>query len=58
MLTAMAAALLAISSVSAPNTWPENPPPDKIIIDVATVNGTGCPPESAASGFDSRRGCP
>ncbi|GAA4535530.1 DUF4360 domain-containing protein [Amycolatopsis samaneae] len=48
MLTAMAAALLAISSVSAPNTWPENPPPDKIIIDVATVNGTGCPPESAA----------
>ncbi|MFE0028728.1 DUF4360 domain-containing protein [Amycolatopsis sp. NPDC059021] len=48
MLTAMAAALLAISSVAAPHTWPTNPPPDKIIIDVATVNGTGCPPKSAA----------
>lgn len=48
MLTTMTAALLALSSVAAPHSWPNNPPPDKIIIDVATVNGTGCPPDSAA----------
>jgi len=30
------------------NQWPTNPPPDKIIIDVATVNGTGCRPGTAA----------
>ncbi|MCM6779074.1 DUF4360 domain-containing protein [Nocardia sp. CDC159] len=28
--------------------WPTVPPTDKIIIDVATVNGTGCPPGTAA----------
>ncbi|MFD2472243.1 DUF4360 domain-containing protein [Amycolatopsis silviterrae] len=48
MLTTMAAALLALSSTVAPHSWPQNPPPDKIIIDVATVNGTGCPPDTAA----------
>ena len=48
MLIAMTAALLALSSAVSPYSWPQNPPPDKIIIDVATVNGTGCPPGSAA----------
>ncbi|MFD9890319.1 DUF4360 domain-containing protein [Amycolatopsis sp. NPDC059027] len=50
MLTTMAAALLALSSVASPtpHSWPTNPPPDRIIIDVATVNGSGCPPNSAA----------
>ncbi|MGV9298028.1 MULTISPECIES: DUF4360 domain-containing protein [Amycolatopsis] len=48
MLATMAAALLALSSTITPHSWPQNPPPDKIIIDVATVNGTGCPPDTAA----------
>ncbi|QIS12860.1 DUF4360 domain-containing protein [Nocardia arthritidis] len=28
--------------------WNNPPPPDKIVIDVVTVNGTGCPPGTAA----------
>ncbi len=28
--------------------WPDNPPSDKIIIDVVTVNGSGCRPGTAA----------
>ena len=48
MITTMAAALMTLSATITPHSWPQNPPPDKIIIDVATVNGTGCPPGSAA----------
>ncbi|MBB2503511.1 DUF4360 domain-containing protein [Amycolatopsis echigonensis] len=39
---------MALSSTVAPHSWPQNPPLDKIIIDVATVTGTGCPPDTAA----------
>ncbi|GII81901.1 hypothetical protein Sru01_68830 [Sphaerisporangium rufum] len=30
------------------HAWPTTPPPDKIIIDVVTVNGSGCPAGTAA----------
>lgn len=51
MYTALAAAALAATTVMPPfvvtdGTTP--PPPDKITIDVATVNGSGCPAGSAA----------
>ena len=48
MLSAVVAAVMALSSVVTPHSWNTPPPPDKIVIDVATVNGTGCPPNSAA----------
>ncbi|RJQ76756.1 DUF4360 domain-containing protein [Pseudonocardiaceae bacterium YIM PH 21723] len=61
MLNMLAARLLAVSLltaslVSAPmasaGSWPGypngNPPPDKIVIDVVTVNGSGCPAGTAA----------
>ncbi|WP_327683683.1 DUF4360 domain-containing protein [Kitasatospora sp. NBC_00458] len=48
---AAAAALLATSSAGtagATATGWTTPPPDKIVIDVATVNGSGCPAGTAA----------
>ncbi|MGH4032941.1 DUF4360 domain-containing protein [Actinomycetota bacterium Odt1-20B] len=52
----MAGALLVSGAVAALLTTPlstngshfDNPPPDKIVIDVATVNGSGCPKDTAA----------
>lgn len=49
LLLAGAAALAMIAGLASPaNAWPTNPPPDKIIIDVVTVNGSGCPAGTAA----------
>jgi hypothetical protein len=49
MLNVMVAALLAVSSLSSGNDWTPPPaPPDKIVIDVVTVNGSGCPLGTAA----------
>ncbi|GAA2718731.1 MULTISPECIES: DUF4360 domain-containing protein [Streptomyces] len=50
LLTAGAiAALLATPlSTNAPSSVITNPPPDKIVIEVATVNGSGCPAGTAA----------
>lgn len=49
-LMAVAAAVVAFiaTSTTPANAWPAVPPPDKIIIDVATVNGSGCRPGTAA----------
>jgi hypothetical protein len=49
MLNAMAAAGLALSAL-VPQTFSDAapPPPGKIVIDVATVNGSGCPEGTAA----------
>ena len=51
MLHMVAAVGVALSIVGQPVSiaqWPSTPPPDKIIIDVATVNGSGCRPGTAA----------
>ncbi|MFI1971855.1 hypothetical protein BLA24_06600 [Streptomyces cinnamoneus] len=50
LLTAGAiAALLATPlSTHGPSSVISNPPPDKIVIEVATVNGSGCPAGTAA----------
>ncbi|SFW82695.1 DUF4360 domain-containing protein [Amycolatopsis australiensis] len=48
MLSAVAAAVVALSSVVVPHSWNTPPPPDKIVIDVVNANGTGCPPNTAA----------
>jgi len=51
MLHMVAAVGVALSIVGQPvsvASWPSTPPPDKIIIDVASVNGSGCRPGSAA----------
>jgi|SRR5437764_1818189 len=49
MLNMMAAVGLSLSLVSAsPSGWGTPPPPDKIVIDVVTVNGSGCPANTAA----------
>jgi hypothetical protein len=50
MIHLLAAAGIAASIVSGPaiQEFPAVPPPDKIIIDVATVNGSGCRPGTAA----------
>ncbi|KAA2261709.1 DUF4360 domain-containing protein [Solihabitans fulvus] len=47
MLTLLAVAGVALSVFAAPS-WNTPPPPDKIVIDVVTVNGSGCPAGSAA----------
>lgn len=45
-------AIAALLTTALPGTGPadafEDPPPDKIIIKVATVNGSGCPQGTAA----------
>lgn len=50
LLLAGAAAVAMIAGLASPANaaWPSNPPPDKIIIDVVTVNGSGCPAGTAA----------
>lgn len=48
MLNALAVGSLVLSMATAPFSWPSTPPPDKIIIDVATVIGSGCPAGTAA----------
>lgn len=40
--------LSAVPAMSQPQYFNSPPPPDKIVIDVATVNGSGCAPGSAA----------
>jgi hypothetical protein len=50
MLSMFAAAGLAISTALSPAATPvlDPPPDDKIVVDVQTVNGSGCPRGSAA----------
>jgi hypothetical protein len=43
MISAVVAAVMALSSVVSPHSWNNPPPPDKIVIDVVNANGTGCP---------------
>ena len=43
MLSAVVAAVMALSSVVTPHSWNTPPPPDKIVIDVVNAIGTGCP---------------
>lgn len=49
-LMAVGAAVMAFVAMSTTpaNAWPTVPPPDKIIIDVVTVNGSGCRPGTTA----------
>ncbi|WP_113704292.1 DUF4360 domain-containing protein [Nonomuraea lactucae] len=47
-IMAFAAMTALPASASSRNGWPTVPPPDKIIIDVVTVNGSGCRPGTAA----------
>ncbi|MET8243110.1 DUF4360 domain-containing protein [Streptomyces sp. NPDC005202] len=50
LLLSGAIAALLTTALPAPNSSPvvADPPPDKIVIDVATVNGSGCPQGTAA----------
>ncbi|MEU3769745.1 DUF4360 domain-containing protein [Amycolatopsis keratiniphila] len=50
MLNAVVAAVSLFSSIITPNSMspPPGPPPDRVVIDVVTVNGSGCPPGSSA----------
>ncbi|MFJ9906234.1 DUF4360 domain-containing protein [Streptomyces sp. NPDC101152] len=50
LLLGGAVAALLTTALPAHTTSPvfDNPPPDKIVIDVATVNGSGCPQGTAA----------
>ncbi|MFH8799757.1 DUF4360 domain-containing protein [Streptomyces sp. NPDC017936] len=50
LLLGSAAAALVTAALPAhtPSSVFDNPPPDKIVIDVATVNGSGCPAGTAA----------
>ncbi|QUQ66350.1 DUF4360 domain-containing protein [Kutzneria sp. CA-103260] len=50
MLKALAATgvLFSLLQTPQPFAWTNPPPPDKIVIDVATVNGSGCPAGTAA----------
>jgi uncharacterized protein DUF4360 len=48
MLTMIAAAGLALSMVANPAAPQDDPPADRIVIDVVTVNGSGCPAGTAA----------
>ncbi|WP_217240522.1 DUF4360 domain-containing protein [Streptomyces sp. AC555_RSS877] len=45
---AIAALLTAALPAQSPSSGFEDPPPDKIVIKVATVNGSGCPQGTAA----------
>jgi hypothetical protein len=44
-LTAVVAGPAQAGAVS---LWPTTPPPDRIVIDIVTVNGSGCPANTAA----------
>ncbi|PRY37375.1 DUF4360 domain-containing protein [Umezawaea tangerina] len=48
MLTTMAAAVMALSTVIAPATTVDSPPGERITVTVVTVNGSGCPAGTAA----------
>ncbi|MFK4148236.1 DUF4360 domain-containing protein [Streptomyces sp. NPDC004065] len=50
MLMTGAIAALLTTALPAPHSSPvvTDPPPDKIVIDIATVNGSGCPQGTAA----------
>lgn len=50
LLLGGAVAALITAAIPTHNSSPvfDNPPPDKIVIDVATVNGSGCPAGTAA----------
>jgi hypothetical protein len=48
MFAAVGVALSLVGQPVSTAQWPSVPPPDKIIIDVVTVNGTGCKPGTAA----------
>ncbi|MBV8932513.1 MAG: DUF4360 domain-containing protein [Kutzneria sp.] len=48
MLNAIAATGVALSMLTLPHSWTSPPPPDKIVIDIATVIGSGCPKGTAA----------
>ncbi|GAA0330224.1 DUF4360 domain-containing protein [Actinoallomurus spadix] len=45
---AVVAFLAATTTQANAKPWDGTPPPDKIVIDVATVNGSGCPAGTAA----------
>ncbi|MEV5382634.1 DUF4360 domain-containing protein [Streptomyces sp. NPDC052721] len=45
---AVAALLTTALTAQSPSSVFDDPPPDKIVIDVATVNGSGCPAGTAA----------
>ncbi|GAA2725267.1 MULTISPECIES: DUF4360 domain-containing protein [Streptomyces] len=47
VLTAGAVAALLATPLARPAGWEGTPPPDKIVIDVVAVNGSGCPAGSA-----------
>jgi hypothetical protein len=58
VLSALTAAIVAIATVSAPvdtdrSRYFDDPPDDKIVIDVVTVNGSGCPAGTAAVAVSS-----
>jgi hypothetical protein len=48
MLSMIAAAGMALSILVTPTTAQDDPPTDRIVIDVVTVNGSGCPAGTAA----------
>jgi Domain of unknown function (DUF4360) len=50
MLKTLAATgvVFSLLQTAQPFAWTTPPPPDKIVIDVATVNGSGCPAGTAA----------
>ncbi|MEV4437025.1 DUF4360 domain-containing protein [Streptomyces sp. NPDC049555] len=47
VLTAAAVTALLATPLARPAGWEGTPPPDKIVIDVVAVNGSGCPAGSA-----------
>ncbi|RZS44681.1 uncharacterized protein DUF4360 [Herbihabitans rhizosphaerae] len=54
MLSALAAAGVALAMITAPQAAPsDNPPTDRITIDVVTVNGSGCPAGTTAVAVSS-----
>ncbi|WP_158887371.1 DUF4360 domain-containing protein [Amycolatopsis anabasis] len=54
MLSMIAAAGVAMSLLTAPaSAQPSGPPPDRITVDIVTVNGSGCPPGTAAIAVSS-----
>ncbi|OLF19179.1 DUF4360 domain-containing protein [Actinophytocola xanthii] len=48
MLSMIAAAGIALSVVSSPEVAADEPPDDRVVVDVVTVNGSGCPSGTAA----------
>jgi len=51
MLSAVVAALMAASTIASPvstNGWNSPPPPDRFVIDIVNVLGSGCPKDTSA----------